>query len=144
MAGSTTNAELRQMMEQLEAIVNHVRQTPETGDMAFILARMARLEVDYAVKHEASMAEMELILNDGSSILQRASSPVKALLLRVAYKVQILSGLLYRLKSSPPDRGEKVNPLQRPDYEQTFEAVRVLYPQLTSPITAAGYVLAAS
>ncbi|KAK4345398.1 hypothetical protein RND71_035574 [Anisodus tanguticus] len=59
MEGGTTNAELRQRVEQLEAIADRAGKTPETGDVASILARMARLEADYATKHEASMAETE-------------------------------------------------------------------------------------
>ncbi|KAK4368019.1 hypothetical protein RND71_011811 [Anisodus tanguticus] len=61
MADGTTNPDLHQMVEQLETIVDQVRQAPETSEMASVLARMARLEEDYAVKHEASIAEMEFI-----------------------------------------------------------------------------------
>ncbi|OIT21150.1 hypothetical protein A4A49_64005, partial [Nicotiana attenuata] len=56
MAGGT-NAELRQRVEQLEALVG---QAVEVDGDSSVLARMARLEEDYAARHETMLAEMAL------------------------------------------------------------------------------------
>ncbi|OIT21971.1 hypothetical protein A4A49_56041 [Nicotiana attenuata] len=56
MAGGT-NAELRQRVEQLEALVG---QALEVDGDSSVLARMARLEADYAARHETTLAEMAL------------------------------------------------------------------------------------
>ncbi|KAJ8535422.1 hypothetical protein K7X08_023142 [Anisodus acutangulus] len=77
-SSGTSNAELHQMVEQLEVIVDRVTQAPETGEMASILARMARLEEDYAVRHKNSMDEMELILKEKEELCE------EVLLLRMA------------------------------------------------------------
>ncbi|OIT30400.1 hypothetical protein A4A49_12964 [Nicotiana attenuata] len=54
---SGTNAELRQRVEQLEALVG---QALEVRADSSILARMARLEADYAMRHETTLVEMAL------------------------------------------------------------------------------------
>ncbi|OIT29069.1 hypothetical protein A4A49_22527 [Nicotiana attenuata] len=46
-----TNVELRQRVEQLEALIG---QTLEIGVDSSVLARMARLEADYAARHETT------------------------------------------------------------------------------------------
>ncbi|OIT19215.1 hypothetical protein A4A49_60206, partial [Nicotiana attenuata] len=56
MAGGT-NAQLRQRVEQLEAMVGQALEVD--GDYS-VLARMARLEADYAARHETTLAEMAL------------------------------------------------------------------------------------
>ncbi|OIT34274.1 hypothetical protein A4A49_36260 [Nicotiana attenuata] len=56
MAGGT-NAELRQRVELLEALV---RQALETGTDSSVLARMTRIEADYAARHETTLEEMAL------------------------------------------------------------------------------------
>ncbi|XP_070010293.1 uncharacterized protein [Nicotiana sylvestris] len=57
MAGGT-NAELRQRIEQLEALVG---QALEVNGDSSVLARMARLEADYAAIHETTLVEMALV-----------------------------------------------------------------------------------
>ncbi|XP_070017491.1 uncharacterized protein [Nicotiana sylvestris] len=57
MAGGT-NAELRQRIEQLEALVG---QALEVNGDSSVLARMARLEADYAPRHETTLVEMALV-----------------------------------------------------------------------------------
>ncbi|OIT20186.1 hypothetical protein A4A49_64529 [Nicotiana attenuata] len=56
MAGGT-NAELRQRVEQLEALVG---QALEIGGNSSVLTRLAHLEADYAARHETTLAEMAL------------------------------------------------------------------------------------
>ncbi|OIT32838.1 hypothetical protein A4A49_62293, partial [Nicotiana attenuata] len=57
-----TNAELRQRVEQLEALVG---QALEVDGNSFVLARMARLEADYAARHETTLAQMALEIHNG-------------------------------------------------------------------------------
>ncbi|KAK4380317.1 hypothetical protein RND71_002179 [Anisodus tanguticus] len=66
---------------------------PEMGDMVFILARMAYLEADYAAKHEASMAEMELIRNNVYEHLWRSDRNVLELRVQHPFQRLLLHGV---------------------------------------------------
>ncbi|OIT33468.1 hypothetical protein A4A49_66128 [Nicotiana attenuata] len=60
-----TNVELRQRVEQLEALVG---QALEMGGDSSVLARMACLEVDYVARHEITLAEMALKNGKGQAV----------------------------------------------------------------------------
>ncbi|XP_070045739.1 uncharacterized protein [Nicotiana tomentosiformis] len=75
MAGGT-NAELRQRVEQLEALVG---QALEMGSDSSVLARMARLEADYAARYETTLAEMALVRKDEEELREEVVQLRRAL-----------------------------------------------------------------
>lgn len=122
MAGGTTNAELRQRVEQIEAVIG---ETFEIGELSSLLARMAQIEAEFAASKESSRREIEIIRKEKEDLLS------EVLLLRRALNRTVLRNddrtkiEIPKLKAYNGAKSAKYLENFLFDMEQYFEAARV-------------------